>query len=128
MLEKTLDEILGVGRRIAAPPNECVERRPIRFAKSGERFPRRFVGVALARLQNDRPMRRLEWRTALLQRPWNRFRRLVIISCPKAFYDKKQSCLKRKLGIPADIDVLHVLRLHDASRCHSLTRRGNERD
>ena len=73
MLEKTLDEILGVGRRIAAPPNECVERRPIRFAKSGERFPRRFVGVALARLQNDRPMRRLEWRTALLQRPWNRF-------------------------------------------------------
>ncbi len=75
MLEKTLDQILGVGRRIAAPPNECVERRPIRFAKSGERFPRRFVGVALARLQNDRPMRRLEWRTALLQRPWNRFRR-----------------------------------------------------
>ena len=61
-----------LGRR---PANECVERRPIRFAKSCERFPRRFVGVALARLQYDRPMRRLEWRTALLQRPWNRFRR-----------------------------------------------------
>ncbi len=75
MLEKTLDDILRVGRRIAAAPNECVERRPIRFAKSGERFPRRFVGVGLARLQHDRPMRRLERRTSLLQRSWNRFRR-----------------------------------------------------
>lgn len=90
MLEKTLDEILGVGRGIAAPPNECVERRPIRFAKSGERFSRRFVGVALARLQNDRPMRRLEWRTALLQRPWNRFRRLVIINPRKDFTIKNR--------------------------------------
>ena len=35
--------ILRVRRRIAAATNECVERRPVRFAKSGERFPRRFV-------------------------------------------------------------------------------------
>ena len=71
-------------------------------------------------------MRRLERRTTLLQCSRNRLRRLVIISSRKRFYDKKQSCLKSKLALSADIDVVHVLRSHDASRCHSLTRRGNE--
>jgi hypothetical protein len=72
-------------------------------------------------------MRRLERRTALLQRPWNRFRKLVI--APESrFAIKKQSCLKSKLGLSADIDVVHVLRSRDASRCRSLTRRANERD
>ena len=128
MFEKTLDDILRVPGRKATTPNECVKRRPVRFAKNGERFPRRFIRLRLARLQYDRPMRRLKRRTALLQRPWNRFRKPVMISSRKRFYDKKQSCLKSKLGLSADIDVVHVLSSHDASRCHSLTRRGNERD
>ena len=85
MLEKTLDDILRISLRIAAATEECVERWPVSFAKSGKRFPRRLIRLRLARLQNDRPMRRLERRTALLQRPWNRLRRLVIISSRKDF-------------------------------------------
>jgi hypothetical protein len=73
-------------------------------------------------------MRRLERRATLLQRSWNWLRKSVQYKQRRHFYDKKQSCLKSKLGLSADIDVVHVLRSHDASRCHSLTRRGNERD
>ena len=75
MLEKALDDILRISRRIAAATEECVERWPVRFAKSGERFPRRLIRLRLARLQYDRPMRRLERRTTLLQRSWNWFRK-----------------------------------------------------
>lgn len=128
MLEKTLDDILRVPGRIAAATEECVKRWPVSFAKSGKRFPRRLIRLRPARLQHDGPMRRLERRTALLQCSWNRLRRLVIISSPKGFYDKKQSSLESKLGLSPEIDVPHVLRSHDASRSHSLTRRGNERD
>jgi len=36
---------------------------------------------------------------------------------------------EEQAGLSADIDVVHVLRSHDASWCHSLlTWRGNERD
>ena len=74
MFEKPLDGVLRISRRIAAATDECVERRPVSFAKSRECFPRRLIRFGLARLQNDRPMRRLERRTTLLQRSWNRFR------------------------------------------------------
>ena len=66
MFEETLDHVLRVGRRVAATPNKCVERRPIRFAKSGERFLRGFIRIGLSCLQHDSPMRRLKWRTSLL--------------------------------------------------------------
>jgi hypothetical protein len=52
----------------------------------------------------------------------------IAIAKIDGFYDKKRSWLKSKLGLSADIDVVHVLRSHDASRCHSLTQRGSERD
>ena len=126
MLEKTLDDILRVSRRIAATTEECVKRWPVNFAKSGERFPRRLIRLRPARLQYDCPVRRLERRTTLLQCSGNRFRRLVIISSRKRFYDEKQTLPKEHAG--ADIDVVHVVRSHDASRCHSLTWRRNERD
>ena len=127
MLEKTLDDILRISLRIAATTEECVKRWPVNFAKSGERFPRRLIRLRLARLQHDCPVRRLERRATLLQCSGNRFRKLVIAP-ESGFAIKKQSCLKSKLGLSADIDVVHVLRSRDASRCHSLTRRGDERD
>ena len=77
MLEKTLDDILSVPGRIAATTEECVERWPVRLAETSERVAPAFVRFGVARLQHDRPMRRLERRTALLQRPWDRFRKLV---------------------------------------------------
>ena len=79
MLKKTLDDILRISLRIAAATEECVERGPVRFAKSGERFRRRIIRLRLARLQHDGPMRRLERRTSLLQRSWNWFRRRLNI-------------------------------------------------
>jgi hypothetical protein len=90
MLEKTLDDILRVSLRIAATTEECVERWPVSFAKSGERFALGFIRLCNARLQNDRPMRRLERRTTLLQRSRNRLRRLVIISSRKDFTIKNR--------------------------------------
>jgi hypothetical protein len=75
MLEKTLHDILRITRRVAAATDECIKRWPVGFAKSSERSPRLVIRFRLARLQNDRPMRRLERRTNLLQRSWNRLRR-----------------------------------------------------
>src|SRR6476659_149950 len=75
MLEKTLDNILRISLRTAPATEECIERWPVSFAKSDERFPRGLIGLWPARLQHDRPMRRLERRNPLLQRSWNRFRR-----------------------------------------------------
>ena len=98
MLEKTLDDILRISLRIAAATEECVERWPVSFAKSGERFAPGFIRLCNARLQYDRPMRRLKRRTALLQRSWNRFRRLVIITSGKRFYDKKAESPKEQAG------------------------------
>src|SRR4030095_12908539 len=80
MLEKPLDQVLGVSGRIAATPNKCVKRRPIRFTKNGERFSRRFVGVGLACLQDNGPVRRLERRASLLQSSRDWFRRKFNIS------------------------------------------------
>jgi hypothetical protein len=77
MLKKTLDDILRITRRIAAATDECIKRWPISFAETGERFSRLLIRFRLARLQNDRPMRRLERRTTLLQRSGNRLRRRV---------------------------------------------------
>src|SRR4029077_6355310 len=74
MNKKPLDEILRVSRRVATTSNESVKRWPVRFAKDGERFPRSFIRIGLARLQYDRPVRRFERRTTFLQRAWNRFR------------------------------------------------------
>lgn len=73
--EKPLYDILSISRRIATTANECVKRRPVRFAKSRERLPRRLIRLRVARLQNDRPMRRVERRPTFLQRSRNRFRR-----------------------------------------------------
>jgi hypothetical protein len=74
MNKKSLDEILRISRRVATTSNESVKGWPVRFAKAGERFPRSFIGVGLARLQYDRPVRRFERRTTFLQRARNRFR------------------------------------------------------
>src|SRR4029453_7265709 len=90
MLEKTLSDVLRVSRRIAATTEECVKRWPVNFAKSGERFPRPLIRLPPARLQHDGPMRRLERRTTLLERSWNRFRRLVSISFRKHFTIKNR--------------------------------------
>src|SRR5512132_2740049 len=124
MDEKTLDGVLRISRRIAAAPNECIKRCPVSFAKNGECFARRLNRFPSARLQNDRPMRRLERRTTLLQCSGNRFRKSVQYKQRRHFYDRKQSCLKSKPGLSAEIDVVRVLRSRDASRCRSLTRRG----
>src|SRR4030095_9769039 len=75
MNKKTLDEILRVSRRVTTTSNESVKGWPVRFAKDGERFPRSFVSIGLARLQYDRPVRRFARRTTFLQRAWNRFRK-----------------------------------------------------
>ena len=75
MLEKTLNHILSVPRRITPAMNECIKRWPVGFAEGGERLSFRLIRLEFARLHNDRPMRRLKRRTAFLQRPGNRFRR-----------------------------------------------------
>jgi hypothetical protein len=72
--KEALHQILGVSGRISAASKKSVKRRPIPFSKSSERFPHRFIGVRLARLQYDGPMRRLERRTPFLQRSRDRFR------------------------------------------------------
>jgi hypothetical protein len=74
MNKKTLDDILRAGRRISGSPDERIKGRPVRFAKSGERVPGHFVSFGLVRQQHDRPMRRLERRTPLLQRSRHRLR------------------------------------------------------
>ena len=74
MNKKPLDEILGVSRRVATTSNESVKGWPVRFAKGGERFPRSFIGIGLACLQYDRPVRRFERRTTFLQGSGYRFR------------------------------------------------------
>ena len=78
MNKETLDDILRVGRRVATTSNECIKRWPVCFSKSGECFPRSFIRLGLACLQNDGPMRRLERRASFLQRPWNRFREQLL--------------------------------------------------
>jgi hypothetical protein len=50
MLEKALHDVLRITRRIATTTNECVKRRPVRFTKNGERFPRRLIRLRLAGL------------------------------------------------------------------------------
>ena len=74
MFEKTLNDVLRISWRMAAATEECVERWPVSFAKSGERFPRRLIRLRIARLQHDRPMRRLERRPTFLQRSGKRLR------------------------------------------------------
>ncbi len=74
MLEKTLGDILRISRRIAATTEECVERWPVNFAKSGEGFPRLVILFRPARLQDYRRMRRLERRPTFLQRSGKRLR------------------------------------------------------
>ena len=90
MDKKTLDDVLRVSRRVAATPNERVKRRPVCFTKSSECFPRSFICLGLACLQNDGPMRRLKRRASFLQRPWNRFRE-QLLSPGGLFGDKKSS-------------------------------------
>jgi hypothetical protein len=74
MDKKTLDDVLRVSRRVAATPNESVKRRPVCFTKRRRCFPRRFIRLGPACLQNDSPMRRLERRASLLQSSWYGFR------------------------------------------------------
>src|SRR5215472_12825337 len=76
--KETLHQILGVSGRISAASKKSVKRRPIPFSKSCERFPHRFIRVALARLQYDGPMRRLERRTPFLQRSRYCFRNRIL--------------------------------------------------
>src|SRR5215472_2233744 len=76
--KEPLHQILGVSGRISAASKKSVKRRPISFSKTGERFPRRFIRIGLARLQYDGPMRRLERRTPFLQRSRYRFRKPIL--------------------------------------------------
>ena len=66
MNKKSLDKILRVSRRVATTSNESVKGWPVRFAKTGERFQRSFIRIALARQQYDSPVRRFERRTTFL--------------------------------------------------------------
>src|ERR1043166_2613872 len=66
MFEETLDDVLRIGWRIAAPPDEGVERRPIGFAENGKRPSRGFIRAGLSCLQHDGPVRRLKRRASLL--------------------------------------------------------------
>ena len=72
--KKALDNILRVSSRVPAAPNESVKWRPVGFGKRRERLARGLVRIGLPRLEDDRPMRRLERRAALVQRSGNRFR------------------------------------------------------
>lgn len=59
--EKPLGQVLGVMRRKALSPGVGVERRPIGFAKLGQRRARTFrIGLAPARSPNNTPVRRRE--------------------------------------------------------------------
>jgi hypothetical protein len=75
MLEESLDHVLRIRRRIAASPNECIRRRPVGLGELEKRSSGRTSGGGVARLQNNRPMRRVKQRTAFLQRSGNRFRK-----------------------------------------------------
>ena len=68
---------------------QSVRRRPVRFAGFGQRFPCSHIGIGLACLQHDRPVRRLERRTSLSQRPRQRFRRSVPYQRIQAFWRSK---------------------------------------
>jgi hypothetical protein len=67
MGEESLDEILGVCGSITAVTQEGIERRPIGFAKSGERLLHRFRRLILRSTQDKGPMRRSKRSTAFLQ-------------------------------------------------------------
>src|SRR5437867_6895436 len=74
MSEETLDEILCISRWMTAVAEKTVERRPISFAKSGERLSSGFLRLRVASTQHHGPMRRLKRSTALLQCSRDRFR------------------------------------------------------
>src|SRR6266516_47858 len=71
MGEEPLDEILRISRWITAVAEKTVERRPISFAKSGERLSSGLLRLRVASTQHHGPMRRLKRSTALLQRSRN---------------------------------------------------------
>src|SRR5438045_9671427 len=62
MGKETLDDILRIGRRVAATSNKSVERWPVGFAENGERSLRGFIGAGVSGLQHDSPLRRLKGR------------------------------------------------------------------
>ena len=119
MLEKALDQVLRVPRRMAATTHKSVERRPITLAKIGERFSCLTIRLRLARLQHDRPMRRLERRTTLLQRARNRFRKSVQ-------YQRRESASATKSADPkafaksaqnqSTLRLLHLCCFYDANK------------
>src|SRR5713101_6381328 len=74
MGEEPLDEILRISRWMTAVAEKTVERRPISFAKSGERLSSGFLRLRVASTQYHGPMHRLKRSTALLQRSRDRFR------------------------------------------------------
>src|ERR1051326_1753632 len=67
MDEKALDQVLRVGRRMAAVPKKSVEWRPISFTKPGKRALRGALGIGFPCTQHDSPMRRLKQSAAFLQ-------------------------------------------------------------
>src|SRR5207245_2442742 len=71
MGEEPLDQILRISRWMTAVAEKTVERRPISFAKSGERLSSGFLRLRLASTQHHGPMRRLKRSTPLLQRSRN---------------------------------------------------------
>ena len=97
MFEKTLDDILRVPGRIATTTEECVEPWPVSFAKSGERFRRSFFEIGPPCLQDDRPMRRLERRTASCNVPGIGFVRKFNILERMALRDKTKCRFRQRV-------------------------------
>ena len=100
MNKKILDDVLSVNRRIATSSNESIKGRPVPFNKAGQRFPRRFIRIGLARLQDNGPMRRLKRRSAFLQRTRNRFRRSLTLTDGGPVCQRKMQTLTAKLDGP----------------------------
>src|SRR5215510_10290175 len=74
MSKETLNDILGVSRRVSATSNKCVKRGPVSFAECRESLFRRFISFGLVRQQHHSPARRLERRSTFLQRSRDRLR------------------------------------------------------
>src|SRR5262249_15635515 len=66
MCEETLNNVLCVGRGIAATPNKSVEWRPIGFAQNRKSLLRVLISASLSCLQHNGPVRRLKRRASLL--------------------------------------------------------------
>src|SRR6266436_3104505 len=78
MGKKTLDKILRFGRSVTPKSQKGIKGWPIRFTEIGKRFSSCLRWIGLSSAQDERPMRRLKRRSALLQCSGYRFHNFVI--------------------------------------------------